>query len=108
MSRSLDRIEKMQRSADLQTTDMVTASQFMDRFVTTASSFTRTADGVHVHLANARGLRAIAFAIPTSWLGSAPLDAQLRRTGTDGGYSIFSVADDPTELDLTLPAKASS
>jgi hypothetical protein len=108
MSRFLDRVETMERGAHLQTTDMVTAATFMDRFVTTTSSFTRKADGVHVHLANPRGLRSIAFAIPSSWLGSTPLPSELRRTGSDGPYTILSVTDDPSALDVTLPGKAST
>jgi hypothetical protein len=107
MSGFLDHVETMERTGDLRTTDMVTASEFMDRFILTTSSFTRLSDGVHVHLANPRGLHAIAFAIPSSWLGTEPLNPELHRTGTDRGYTILSVANDPHELDLTLPGAAS-
>jgi hypothetical protein len=79
-------------------------SHFLDHLET----MERSRDGVHVHLANPRGLRSIAFAIPTSWLGSTTLPSELRRTGTDGGYTILSVNGDRSELDLTLAGKASS
>ena len=107
MSHFLDHVEGMQHAGTLQTTDMVTAATFMTRFVRTSSSFSRAADGVHVHLANAGGLRSIAFAIPTSWLGADALPSELRKTGTDHGYTILAVASDRSELDLTLPGASS-
>jgi hypothetical protein len=103
MSGFLDRIETLRRAGRLRTTDMVTAAAFMDRFVRTTSSFTRSAGGVHVRLHNASGLRSIAFAVPTAWLGASVLPAPLRETCVEGGYTILSVESDHPDLDLMLP-----
>jgi hypothetical protein len=99
----LDRVENLERAGRLRTTDMASAAKFMDRFVGTASSFTKTADGVHVSLHNARGLRSIAFALPVAWLpNGAPPPAGVRRTSTEGGYAIFAVQNDLRDLDITF------
>jgi hypothetical protein len=104
----LDRIEVLQRSGRLQTTDMVAAATFMDRFIATTSVFARTADGVAVRLHNPDGLRSIAFALPSAWLRpSAPLPDGVRRTSTDHGYTIFAVDRDSPDLDVTFPGAAS-
>ncbi len=108
MSRFLTTVEAMERSGRLRTGNMVDSSHFMDRFMTTSASFARGALGVHVHLSNPRGLRSIAFAIPSAWIGRAAPPAPLRRAGIQRGYAIFSVGDDRTDIDLTLPKPESA
>jgi hypothetical protein len=99
----LDRVETLERAGRLRTTDMASASAFMDRFVTTSSSFRKTPAGIEVQLHNDAGLHAIAFALPSAWLPPTtkpPLG--VRRTSTDGGYAIFAVDNDPRDLDITF------
>ena len=103
MSKFLDHVEVMERAGRLRTTNMVDAATFMNRFVLTTSSFTRSADGVHVRLYNAQGLHSIAFAVPTEWLGTGALPAGLHTTGRSGDYTIYSIGGVGDVLDVTLP-----
>jgi hypothetical protein len=103
MGRFLDHAAELQRAGRLHTTNMVAAAEFMDRFVLTTSSFTRSADGVHVRLYNPHGLHAIAFAVPTAWFRSAALPAELRNRGVQGNDTILSVESNADTLDVTLP-----
>lgn len=103
MSRFLDSVERLERTGRLRTTNMVDAATFMNRFVTTTSSFRRASDGVHVHLANPAGLRAIAFAVPTAWIAGGALPAGLQKSGVQRAYTIFRVEGNATALDVTLP-----
>jgi hypothetical protein len=103
MGRFLNHAATLVRAGRLRTTNMVDASEFMDRFVATTSSFTRFADGVHVELYNPHGLHDIAFAVPTTWLHGAALPAALRNAGTQRKYTILSVTSDANSLDVTLP-----
>jgi hypothetical protein len=99
----LDRVETLERTGRLRTTDMPSAAAFMDRFVATSSSFTKTAGGTRVNLHNDAGLRSIAFALPVAWLrAGAPLPLDVRRTSTDGGYAIFAVDSNLRDLDVTF------
>jgi hypothetical protein len=98
----VDRVEALQRAGRLRTTNMVDAAAFMNRFVTTTSSFTRSADGVHVRLYNPNGLRSIAFAVPTSWIRNVTLPPDLRNAGLQHGYTILSVQSNADTLDVTL------
>jgi hypothetical protein len=99
----LDRVEILERTGRLRTTDMPSAAAFMDRFVATSSSFTKTAGGIHVNLHNDAGLRSIAFALPVVWLrAGAPLPPGVRRTSTDGGYAIFAVDSNLRDFDVTF------
>ena len=99
----LDRVEQLERAGQLRTTDMASAAAFMDRFVTTESTFLKTPAGVQVVLHNPNGLRSVAFALPVAWLtAGAPLPPGVRRTSTDGGYAIFTVAQDVHDLDVTF------
>jgi hypothetical protein len=99
----VDRVEVLQRQGRLRTTNMVDAAAFMDRFVTTTSSFIRFAGGVHVHLENPRGLRSIAFAVPTAWINTHSLPPGVRKTGAQRNYTILGVATGATVFDVTLP-----
>ena len=108
MGRFLDHAAVLVRAGRLRTTNMVDAAEFMDRFVATTSSFTRSAAGVHVRLDNPRGLHDIAFAVPTSWIRGGTLPAQLRAAGTQRNYTILSVATNASELDITLPGATTS
>jgi hypothetical protein len=104
LGRFLDRLELLQREDKLHLTDMPAAATFMDRFVATTSSFIRTPSGLNVHLHNAKGLRSIAFAVPSAWLRTnAPLPDGLRQTSTERNYTIFAVNSDARDLDVTLP-----
>jgi hypothetical protein len=99
----LDRVEILERTSRLHTTDMPSAAAFMDRFVATSSSFTKTAGGIGVNLHNGAGLRSIAFALPAAWLRTgAPLPPGVRRTSTDGGYAIFAVDSNLRDFDVTF------
>jgi hypothetical protein len=99
----LDRVETLERTARLRTTDMPSAAAFMDRFVATSASFTETTGGVRVNLHNDAGLHSIAFALPAVWLKTgAPLPPGVRRTSTDGGYAIFAVDSNLRDLDVTF------
>ncbi len=102
MARYFDRLESMERSGHLRLTNMVDAAEFMDHYMATDASFSRTQTGVHVRLANPRGLRSIAFALPTDWIRSASVPAGVRRTGGDSGYTIYSVVTNGTDADLTF------
>ena len=103
MARFLNHAAALERAGRLRTTNMVAASEFMDRFIATTSSFNRSPDGVHVRLENSGGLRDIAFAVPTSWIRAGSLPAELRATGTQGNYTILSVKSNADTLDVTLP-----
>jgi len=104
----LDRVEMLERTGKLRATDMPSAAAFMDRFVATAAAFAETPSGVKVSLHNGGGLRSIAFAVPSAWLrANAPLPAGLRRTSTEGGYTIFAVDSDAPDLDITLAGASS-
>jgi hypothetical protein len=103
MGRFLDHAAALRRAGRLQTTNMVAAAEFMDRFVTTTASFTRSADGVQVRLYNPHGLHAIAFAVPTAWFRSGTLPAELRNRGVQGNETILSVESNANTLDVTLP-----
>jgi hypothetical protein len=48
-------------------------------------------------------LRSIAFAVPTAWLGSGALPAELRKAGVQRKYTILSVQSNGDNLDVTLP-----
>jgi hypothetical protein len=99
----LDRVEQLERAGQLRTTDMPAAAAFMDRFVATTSTFLKTPSGIQVVLHNPNGLRSIAFALPVSWLAAgAPPPPGVRRTSTDGGYAIFTVAQDVRDIDITF------
>ena len=99
----LDRVESLERAGRLRTTDMPAAAAFMDRFMATSSSFSKSAGGIRVDLHNDAGLRSIAFALPAAWLrGGAPLPPGIRRTSTDDGYAIFTVDSNLRDLDVTL------
>lgn len=98
----LDRVEQLERAGRLRTTDMPSAAAFMDRFIATKSSFIKTANGVQVVLHNPDGLRSIAFALPVAWLAAAAPPPGIRRTSTDSGYAIFSVAQDVRDIDVTF------
>jgi hypothetical protein len=99
----LDRVEALERAHKLRTTSMPAAASFMDRFVATTSSFTLTAEGVHVTLHNARGLRSIAFALPSAWLKyGAPPPPGVRWTSNAGGYAIFAITNNRPDLDVTF------
>jgi hypothetical protein len=108
MGQYLDHVEAMERSGRLRLTNMVTAAEFMDRFMATTSSFTRADDGVHVRLANPQGLRSIAFAIPSAWINPRSLPDGVRRTGEQRGYTIFSVDTNQSNVDLTFPKAEAS
>jgi hypothetical protein len=102
----LDHVEKLQRAGKLHATDMPAAADFMNRFVTTTSSFSRDAAGVHVSLHNPAGLRTIAFALPAAWIApDAPLPAGIRKTSSDGGYTIYAVDSDTHDLDATFSGR---
>jgi len=104
----LDRVELLKRLGRLRTTDMTSAAAFMDRFVATSATFAKTPGGVRVSLHNAGGLRSIAFAVPSAWLReNAPLPAGLRRSSSEGGYTIFAVDSDEQHLDITLSGASS-
>jgi len=108
MAHFLDHAAVLRRSGRLHTTNMVDAAEFMNRFVATTASFTRTADGVHVRLNNPQGLQSIAFAIPTAWIRTGALPAELRNRGVQGNATILSVASRITHLDVTLPGGSST
>jgi hypothetical protein len=108
MSRFLDRVRGARTRRRLRTTNMVDMSTFMDRFVATTSSFTRSADGVHVELANQNGLRDIAFAVPTAWINAGALPAGLHKAGTQRTYTILSVESNDKTFDATLPGGSPS
>jgi hypothetical protein len=103
MGRFLDHAAALRRAGKLQTTNMVDAAEFMDRFTATTSAFWRSADGVHVELHNPHGLHDIAFAMPTAWVRTAGLPPQLRSAGTQGRYTILSVESTGNDLDVILP-----
>jgi hypothetical protein len=104
----LDRLEVLQDEGKLRMSDMPSATAFMDRFVTTSSSFIRTSSGVQVRLHNANGLRSIAFAVPSAWLRTnAPLPDGIRKTSTEDNYTVFAVNGDFRELDVTLAGASS-
>jgi hypothetical protein len=103
MGRFLDHAATLKRAGKLQTTNMVDAAEFMDRFTATTSSFTRSADGVHVQLHNPQGLRDIAFAMPTNWFHLTGLPPQLHDAGVQGRYTILSVESNTDDLDVILP-----
>jgi hypothetical protein len=103
MGRFLDHAAALRRAGHLETTNMVAAAEFMDRFVATTASFTRSVDGVHVRLYNPRGLHAIAFAVPTAWFRAAALPAKLRNRGVQGTDTILSVESNVNTLDVVLP-----
>jgi hypothetical protein len=107
LGRFLNHVEVMERSGRLRMTNMVDAATFMNRFIETTSSFTRSADGVHVRLYNPSGLHGIAFAVPTTWLKANALPPELRQTALQHGYSILSVQSDGPGLEVTLPGAAS-
>lgn len=99
----LNRVEFLERTGQLHTTDMPSAAAFMDRFVATTSSFTKTSGGVRVILHNPVGLRSIAFALPVAWLADgAAAPAGVRRTSADGGYAIFTVEQYLRDIDVTF------
>jgi hypothetical protein len=108
MRRFLDRVQVLERTGRLRTTNMVDMATFMDRFMKTTSSFTRSSDGVHVELANPSGLRDIAFAVPTAWVHAGSLPAGLRKTGTQRAYTILSVESNDKTFDATLPGGSPS
>jgi hypothetical protein len=103
VARFVRRTANLERSGRLRMTNMVEAATFMDRFVATTSSFTRSSGGVQVRLYNPGGLRSIAFAVPTAWLGSGALPAELRKAGVQRKYTILSVQSNGDNLDVTLP-----
>jgi hypothetical protein len=104
----LDRLEFLQHKGALRLTDMPSAAAFMDRFIATSSSFTRTRGSVRVRLHNANGLRSIAFAVPSAWLQTnTPLPDGIRQTSTDHNYTIFAVNGDYRDLDVTLVGASS-
>jgi hypothetical protein len=103
MGRFLDHAAALKRAGRLQTTNMVDAAEFMDRFTATTSSFARSADGVHVQLHNPHGLHDIAFAMPTSWFRTTGLPPELRSAGTQGRYTILRVETNSDDLDVILP-----
>jgi hypothetical protein len=105
MNRFLNHVEALERAGRLRTGNMVQSSEFMDRFMATTASFTRTADGVHVRIYNPHGLRSIAFAVPTAWIRANDIPPELRRTGEQRGYTVFSVTVNRNDLDLTLPGE---
>jgi len=103
MGRFLNHAATLVRAGRLRTTNMVAAAEFMDRFIATTSSFTRSSDGLHVQLDNPQGLHDIAFAVPTAWLGGGPLPPELHTAGTQGRYTIVNVESNAHDLDVTLP-----
>jgi hypothetical protein len=103
MGRFLDHVQKLERAGRLRTTNMADSAAFMDRFVATKSSFQRTAEGVHVQLYNAHGLRSIAFAVPTAWIRAKAVPAGLRSTGVQRGYTVLTVDRNADTLDVTIP-----
>jgi hypothetical protein len=103
VARFVGRTANLERSGRLRMTNMVEAATFMDRFVATTSSFTRSSGGVHVQLYNPGGLRSIAFAVPTAWLGSGALPPELRKAGVQRKYTILSVQSNGDNLDVSLP-----
>jgi hypothetical protein len=99
----LDRVEALERTRKLRTTNMPAAAAFMDRFLGTTYSFTKTAGGVRAILHNPGGLRSIAFALPSAWLqfGALPPPG-VRRTSDADGYAVFAVDRDLHDLDVTF------
>jgi hypothetical protein len=108
MAHFVGHVAALERAGRLHTTNMVAAAAFMDQFVTTTSSFTRSAGGVHVRLYNPHGLHRIAFAIPTAWLGAHALPPELRNMGVQRDYTILSVQTAGNALDLTLPGASAA
>ncbi len=103
VSHFINRVARMGPAGRLRTTNMVAAAGFMDRFIATTSSFTRSAGGVRVRLSNPNGLRSIAFAIPTAWIRRGALPPELRNAGAQRNYTILNVQSNRSELDVTLP-----
>jgi hypothetical protein len=108
MGRFLNHAAALARAGKLRTTNMVSAAEFMNRFVTTTASFTRSADGVHVRLYNPHGLREIAFAVPTAWIRAGALPAELHDQGVQGDDTILSVTNNDNTLDVILPGVPAS
>jgi len=105
----LRHVEHAQRTGTLHTTDMPTAAAFMERYIQTKPTFQRSSNGgTHVYLTNPVGLHSIAFGVPSTWVAhSAAIPAGVKRAGTGDGYDIFTVTDNRTVLDITLPGGSS-
>jgi hypothetical protein len=108
MGRFLDHAAALERAGRLRTTNMVDAAEFMNRFVMTTMSFTRSEDGVHVRLYNPGGLRAIAFAVPTAWFRVGAIPPELHNQGVQGNDTILSVKGNESTLDVILPGVSAS
>jgi hypothetical protein len=101
--RFLDRVEALERAGTLRPIGMAAAADFMQRFSATRATFARGPHGIDVRLHNDAGLRSIAFALPTAWLAAASAPPPgVRRTARSGGYTIFAVDRDRTDLDVTF------
>jgi hypothetical protein len=99
----LDRFTTLERSGDVRTIDIASAADFMQRFSATHVSFARDATGIEVGLHNPRGLRSIAFALPSAWLAAGvPFPPDVRRTGYADGYTIFAVDRNDADLSITF------
>jgi hypothetical protein len=108
MGQYMNLVEKMERERRLRLTNMVDASEFMTRFMATTSTFTRNDTGVHVRLENPRGLRSIAFALPSAWISPTLVPPGVHHTSDERGYAIFSVDTNRTSVDLTFSKAESS
>jgi hypothetical protein len=73
----------------------------MSRFVATDVTFRRTVDGMTIYLANAQGLRDIAFTVPPGYAPQGRL-AGLAYRGADRGAAVYAVTDDRKVADIRL------
>lgn len=102
--RFVDRAEALQQAGVLTVETMEYFVDFMDRFLKTRYTFTRTGDELAVSLENAAGLPAIAFAMPAGWLREpVPAVPGLRHTQDPRGHHVFAVQSDVTRLEVRLP-----
>jgi peptidoglycan/xylan/chitin deacetylase (PgdA/CDA1 family) len=97
----LDTVEHLEKSGQLLTGGMAQSASFMQRFVATYVTFSRTLDGISVHLANGQGLRDIAFAVPFGY-APQPRAPWLAYRGVDQTAGVFAITDDRKTADISF------
>ncbi len=97
----LDSVQRLEKSGRLLTAGMAQSATFLQRFVTTNDTFERTTHGMIVHLANGKGLRDIAFAVPFGYVPQVRTP-WLAYRGAEQASGVFAITDNRKTADISF------
>jgi hypothetical protein len=99
----LDALVRDQRLGLLRTITMPEATDFLQRYVQTTFTYSRTNGALSLQLDNPQGLRDIAFALPDGDVRTGSLGSgDVALAAVEGGYHIYYVTTGRRHLSLTI------